>query len=125
MTQARSLEQPAALKIVSALGLALWVVIAAFPLFWMTAMSIKLPVDAFSSSALRVVFGEATNQMSGGFSSIGLLTGVATVILGYLGFRRLGAFLERLRLAGRGSGARFLIWMFFVIVTGEIGRAHV
>ena len=120
MTQARSLEQPAALKLVSALGLAIWVVIAAFPLFWIAAMSIKLPVDAFSSSPLRVVFGEATRQMSGGFSSIGLLTGVAAIVLGYLGFRRLGAFLERLRLAGRGGGARFLVRMFFVIAAGAL-----
>ena len=120
MTQARSLEQPAALKLVSALGLGIWVVIAAFPLFWIAAMSIKLPVDAFSSSPLRVVFGEATRQMSGGLSSVGLLTGVAAIVLGYLGFRRLGAFLERLRLAGRGGGARFLIRMFFIVAAGAL-----
>ena len=120
MSEARSLEQPTALKLVSALGLAIWVVIAAFPLFWIAAMSIKLPVDAFSSSPMRVVFGDATRQMSGGLSSIALLTGVAAIVLCYLGFRRLGAFLERLRLAGRGSGARFLIRMFFVIAAGAL-----
>ena len=120
MTQARALEQPAALKIISGLGLAAWVVIAAFPLFWMTAMSIKLPVDAFSSSPLRVIFGEDTNRMSGGFSAIGLLTGVAVIILLYLGFRRLGVFLERLRLSGRGGGARFLVQMACVVVAGAL-----
>ena len=120
MTQARSLEQPAALKLVSALGLAIWVVIAAFPLFWIAVMSIRVPVDAFSSSPLQVLFGATTRQMSGGFSSIWLATGVAAIILGYFCFRRLGAYLEKLRLAGHGSGERFLIRIFFVTAAGAL-----
>ena len=115
MTDARALRQPAALKLVSGLGLAIWVVVAAFPLFWIAAMSIKLPVDAFSSSPMQVVFGETTRKMAGGVSSVGLLTGVVVIALCYLGFRRLSAFLDRLRLAGRSGGARFLIRWSFVI----------
>ena len=114
MTQARSLDQPAALKVVSGLGLAVWVVIAAFPLFWIAVMSIRVPVDAFSSNPLQVVFGENTRQMAGGVSSIWLLAGIAALLLGWFGFRRLGAHVERLRLAGRGGGERFLIRMSFV-----------
>ena len=120
MTDARALQQPAALKLVTAVGLTIWVVIAAFPLFWIAAMSIKLPVDAFSSSPLQVVFGETTRQMSGGVSSVWLLTGVVVIALCYFGFRRLSAFLDRLRLAGRSGGARFLIRMFFVIAAGAL-----
>ena len=120
MAQARSLEQPAALKLASALGLGIWVVIAAFPLFWIAVMSIRQPVDAFSSSPLKVVLGETTRQMSGGLSSIWLMTGVAAILLGYVGFRRLGAYMERLRLTGRGGGARFLIRMSFVTAAGAL-----
>ena len=120
MAQARSLEQPAALKLASALGLVIWVVIAAFPLFWIAVMSIRQPVDAFSSSPLQVVLGETTRQMSGGLSSIWLMTGVAAILLGYFGFRRLGAYMERLRLTGRGGGARFLVRMSFVAVAGAL-----
>ena len=120
MAQARSLEQPAALKLASALGLGIWVVIAAFPLFWIAVMSIRQPVDAFSSSPLKVVLGETTRQISGGLSSIWLMTGVAAILLGYFGFRRLGAYLERLRLTGRGGGARFLVRMSFVTAAGAL-----
>ena len=114
MTQARSLEQPAALKLVSGLGLLIWVVIAAFPLFWIAVMSIRVPIDAFSSSPLQVVFGETTRQMSGGLSSIWLMAAAAAIVSGYFGFRRLGAYIDTLRLAGRGAGERFLIRMFFI-----------
>lgn len=120
MTQARSLEQPAALKLVSALGLAIWIIIAAFPLFWILVMSIRLPVDAFSSSPLQVVFGEATRQMSGGVSAVWLITVVSAIVLCYFGFRRLGAFSERLRLAGHSGGARFLIRMSFIIAASAL-----
>ncbi len=37
--------------------LVIWLVVAAFPLVWMAAMSIRLPVDAFSSNPLQVLLG--------------------------------------------------------------------
>ena len=118
MSQARTLEQQATLKVVSALGLAIWVIVAAFPLFWISVMSIKLPVDAFSSSPLQVVFGDTTRRMSNGVSSVWVIAAVAVILLCHFGLRRLGAFVEKLRLTGRGGGARFLVWMFFVAAAG-------
>ena len=115
MTQARSLEQPPALKLVSALGLAIWVVIAAFPLFWIAVMSIRQPVDAFSSSPLQVVLGETTRQTSGGVSAVWLMTGIVAIVVSFIGFRRVGAYVEKLRLSGRGGGGRFLIRMAFIV----------
>ena len=118
MTQARSLEQPTALKIVSALGLLIWAVIAAFPLFWSAVMSMRLPIDAFSSNPLQVVMGEGTRQMSGGISAVWLIAIVAAIALGYYGVRRLRALNERRRLAGQGGGTRFLVWLAFITLAG-------
>ena len=47
--------------------LALWLLVAAFPLVWMAAMSIRLPVDAFSSNPLQVLLGPETQRLSGGW----------------------------------------------------------
>ena len=49
MDRAKSLEAPLALRLASGLGLGVWVLVAAFPLFWIAAMSFKLPLDAFSA----------------------------------------------------------------------------
>ena len=56
-----------------ALFLAVWVVIAAFPLVWIAAMSIKDPVDAFSADPVRVLLGPATRAAAGGLSLLDLL----------------------------------------------------
>jgi len=56
----------------------------------------------------------------GGVSSIWLATGVAAIVFGTFGFRRLGAYLEKLRLAGRGGGERFLIRLFSVVAVGVL-----
>ncbi len=47
--------------------LVIWLVVAAFPLVWMAAMSIRLPVDAFSSNPLQVLLGPETARQAGGW----------------------------------------------------------
>lgn len=83
MSQSRSLEQPFALKLISGAGLALWLVVAAFPLVWIAAMSFKIPLDAFSSNPFHVLFGDATRRTTGGLSAAGLALIAAAVALGW------------------------------------------
>lgn len=83
MSRSRSLDQPLALKLVSGAGLALWLVVAAFPLVWITAMSFKIPLDAFSSNPFHVIFGEATRQSAGGLSPAALVLIAAAIMLGW------------------------------------------
>ena len=60
MAVSRALRQPLSLRATSAAFLTLWCVIAAFPILWITVMSVKLPLDAFASSPWEVLFGPAT-----------------------------------------------------------------
>lgn len=102
MPHSRTLAPPLALKLVSGAGLALWVLIAAFPLFWIAAMSFKLPLDAFSSNPLQVVFGTVTRQASGGWSVLAIAGAALALYLSYRAGRRLGDLAGRLRLGERG-----------------------
>ena len=61
------------LKITVAMIIALWCLIAVFPLLWVLVMSIKLPVDSFASNPLEVIFGPATKLQVGGLSIINFL----------------------------------------------------
>jgi len=102
VTEARSLRQPFALRLVSGAGLALWTVIAAFPLIWIATMSFKLPLDAFSSNPFQVVLGPNTREASGGLSAIGIAAGCLALYLTYRVIRGMRAGAVRLRFAGRG-----------------------
>jgi multiple sugar transport system permease protein len=53
----QAMPTPFRLKAATAAVLTIWVLLAAFPLFWILVMSFKLPVDAFSSDPLDVVIG--------------------------------------------------------------------
>jgi multiple sugar transport system permease protein len=68
-----------ALRLATAGFLALWCLIAAFPLFWIAVMSFKLPVDAFDANALAVIFGPATRAAGKGLSVLGLGLGAVTL----------------------------------------------
>ncbi len=71
----RTLEQPFALKITSAGFLTFWCLLAAFPIFWITVMSIKEPVEAFSSNPLEVILGPFTRDQGKGLSLLDMLLG--------------------------------------------------
>ncbi len=62
MIETNSLKQPLSLKISSSIFVVLWCVIASFPILWITVMSVKLPIDAFSSNPLTVIFGPLTSN---------------------------------------------------------------
>jgi trehalose/maltose transport system permease protein len=70
---------PMGLYMISRVMLLAWLLIAAFPLFWMAVMSVRLPVDAFSSNPLKVMLGPQTGAASGGISALGIATATACI----------------------------------------------
>ena len=79
MSDSIATRQPAWLKLTSGSLLALWCVIAAFPIAWIAIMSIKAPVDAFADNPLAVIFGPETVANGNGISVFGLVLGVAVI----------------------------------------------
>jgi multiple sugar transport system permease protein len=73
----RAMRQPFGLKLASGAFLLFWLFLAAFPLFWILAMSFKSPVDAFSSSAWDVITGPRTLADGSGVSIVDIVLGVA------------------------------------------------
>ena len=79
MSTAKALRQPASLRIMSGTFLALWCLIAAFPIAWITVMSFKSPVDAFDANPLNVIFGPATRADGSGWSILEIVLGLAVI----------------------------------------------
>ncbi|MGI9370295.1 MAG: carbohydrate ABC transporter permease [Ruegeria sp.] len=75
----RALRQPFSLRLTSNIFLALWCVIAAFPIFWIVVMSFKSPVDAFDGNALNVIFGPATLGVGKGLSLLDIILGIVVI----------------------------------------------
>ncbi|MEM7696257.1 MAG: carbohydrate ABC transporter permease [Pseudomonadota bacterium] len=91
MSTPRALRQPATLRIGSALFLAIWCLVAAFPILWIAVMSFKSPVDAFAASPLDVIMGPATLAREKGLSIIDIVVGLAVLWLAAkIAFGRLG-----------------------------------
>jgi multiple sugar transport system permease protein len=70
------MRQPFGLRLVSWAFLLFWLFLAAFPLFWILAMSFKSPVDAFSASAWEVITGPRTLADGKGLSLVDIVLGV-------------------------------------------------
>ena len=64
MIETKSMKQPFSLKLSSSLFVVIWCLIASFPIIWIAVMSIKLPIDAFSSNPIAVIFGPITSNQS-------------------------------------------------------------
>jgi trehalose/maltose transport system permease protein len=83
MAETRALQPPLWLKLLTAGFVALWALVAMFPLFWVAIMSFKLPLDALSSNPLNVIFGPVTRANVGGLSVLSLLLGLAVLVALY------------------------------------------
>lgn len=70
---AKTMQQPAGLKLASAAFLAFWCLVAAFPIVWILVMSFKAPVDAFNDNAFSVLFGPNTLAKGKGVSPLDIL----------------------------------------------------
>jgi trehalose/maltose transport system permease protein len=83
MAGPRALRQSFALRFGSGTFLALWCLIAAFPIFWIAVMSVKAPRDAFAANPFDVITGPATLAAGKGLS---LLDVLMLVVFGALTF---------------------------------------
>ena len=66
--QSKIYKLPISLKLMIGSFLFIWCLIAIFPLLWVVLMSIKLPIDSFSSNPFEVIFGPETIKQKGGLS---------------------------------------------------------
>lgn len=135
-TTAKTLRPSPALAWTTRAFVALWCLIAAFPLFWIAVMSFKLPVDAFSPNPLAVIFGPATRATGQGLSVLDIGLGLASLLaIWHLATRRLGAAIERIApepwlpvgwlLGGIAVGAACLAWLAIALpaLAGAAGAA--
>lgn len=104
MSTARALRQPPALRLASTGGLALWCLIAAFPLFWIAVMSVKAPVEAFSDNPVAVIFGPETRNRGHGLAVADILVILAGAGLAWwVAAKRLPRWVGPLSLGGPRS----------------------
>ncbi len=90
MTTWLARRQPFSLRTMSALFLTLWCLIAAFPIFWITVMSVKMPLDAFAASPWDVIWGPSTLAEGKGLSVLDILATLGLLCAtGWLATRRL------------------------------------
>lgn len=96
MSVPRALRQPLALRLTSAGFLGFWCLLAAFPIFWITVMSFKEPIDAFAPNAIDVIFGPDTRSNGKGLSILDITLGLA-VIIGFiwLATQKLGEYVRQ------------------------------
>jgi len=79
MSTSRAMRQSFALRFSSSAFLIFWVVIASFPILWITVMSFKSPVDAFADNPLDVIMGPNTLSRGDGLSVIDIVLGLAVI----------------------------------------------
>ena len=103
MQDSKLFQLPLALKITTALVIAVWLVVAIFPLAWIAVMSFKLPLDAFNANPFKVIFGPETAGQVGGVSLIGIALCLALIsaFVRWWLFRQ--SFIERFRLPPIGA----------------------
>jgi trehalose/maltose transport system permease protein len=94
---------PLSLRLITWLVIAVWTLVALFPLLWMLVMSFKLPIDGFDPNPFVVLFGPKTLEAVGGLSifNIALTAAVAYILLSVFAARE--AWLGRLGSTAEGT----------------------
>ena len=101
MSTPRALRRPLGLRLLTSGFLVFWLLLAAFPIFWIAVMSIKSPVDAFSASPWEVLVGPETVAGGAGLSVLDIVVGVAVIYFAIrLAFRRLPGWIAQATPAG-------------------------
>jgi trehalose/maltose transport system permease protein len=131
MSTSRAMRQSLALRFSSNAFLLLWVVIAAFPIFWITVMSFKSPVDAFADNPLDVIMGPNTLARGDGLSIIDVILGLVVIYFTIRwAFSRLPGLVERFSpqrikvlgwLVGAAAYAIVFLLVFFGILPLILG----
>lgn len=142
MSTPRALRQPLALRVASNGFLIFWCLLAAFPIVWITFMSVKVPIDAFSPRPLEVILGPRTLARGQGVSvsdillALGLAWGVwqlaargvpaAVSRLTPGGFAPIGWVIFSAALAGIAALVAFVLYVplsnLLAAITGPLGR---
>ena len=118
----RSLQLSKSLKLLSNGFLSIWCLIAIFPLLWITLMSLKYPLDAFSANPLVVIFGPGTLAAGASVSLFDLLLVILWVAVAFLGIKRwqaeknLGS--KNWLYLGTSIG-----WLFAAVILAELSEA--
>jgi trehalose/maltose transport system permease protein len=107
----RAMRLPVSLKLASNLFLMFWLLLAAFPLFWVLAMSFKSPVDAFSSSAADVLLGPRTLSDGNGVSIVDIVLGLGVA---WLSIKAATKWLMPMA-AGDGTLQKIFSWMVIAL----------
>ena len=84
----RSFHLSRSLRLLSKGFLSIWCLIALFPLLWVTLMSLKYPLDAFSANPLVVIFGPGTLAAGASLNLLDLLLVILWVAVAFLGIKR-------------------------------------
>ena len=122
MSTSRALRSPLALRLTTVGFLGFWLVIAAFPLVWVVAISFKLPVDAFSSNPFHVLIGPITRAADGGVSPLDILVGAAVLAAIYQAISARAQWLAQ-TLAPAGSAA--VGWVLASMIIAAVSFAVV
>ncbi|MEM9795668.1 MAG: carbohydrate ABC transporter permease [Pseudomonadota bacterium] len=107
----RAMRAPLSVKLASNTFLVFWLVLAAFPLLWVLAMSFKSPVDAFSSNAWEVIRGPRTLADGNGMSTVDIVLFIA---LAWLSIKAATRWLMPMA-AGEGTGQRIFSWAVIAV----------
>ena len=111
-------RQTLSLKALSNGFLVFWCFIAAFPIFWITVMSIKTPIDAFDSNPLRVIMGPRTRTDVGGLSLLDIVLALAlTYLLIRVALKWLPDKIRSFMPAGQAWLGWLIGWGSFCLVT--------
>ena len=118
----KSLQHSKSLKLLSNGFLGIWCLIAVFPLLWITLMSLKYPLDAFSANPLVVIFGPGTLAAGASVSLFDLLLVILWVAFAFLGIKRWQA--------EKNLGSKNWLylgvsigWLFAAVIFAELSEA--
>ena len=118
----KSLQLSKSLKLLSNGFLSIWCLIAVFPLLWITLMSLKYPLDAFSANPLVVIFGPGTLAAGASVSLFDLLLVIIWVVVAFLGIKRWQAE-KNLGSKNWLYLATSIGWLFAAVILAELSEA--
>ena len=118
----KSLQLSKSLKLLSNGFLGIWCLIAVFPLLWITLMSLKYPLDAFSANPLVVIFGPGTLAAGASVSLFDLLLVILWVAVAFLGIKRWQAE-KNLGSKNWLYLATSIGWLFAAVILAELSEA--
>jgi multiple sugar transport system permease protein len=119
--RSRAMPTPIGVTLATAGTLLLWTIIALFPLVWVLVMSVKLPVDAFSSDPLQVILGPRTVAAGEGLSALDIAGGLGAIYAGYKLVARQSSAWARWLSFGGATAFGWLVTALLVVSGSVLG----